>query len=257
MKKILKITALFCIPAVLGVLWWLHGQHTVPVMMYHHVETTDNYRANSVSPENFERHMAYLRDHGFKVLSFEDLVRLTREGRRPPRKSAVITFDDGYADNYELAYAILKKFNFPAIIFVPTDFINTDGYLSWEQIREMVQNGISIGSHSRRHAYLPDLSALEQRDEIFGSKRILETNLGVPADYFSYPIGGFSEEIKHLVREAGYKGAAATNRGFDRLNHDVYELNRIRFGDRDIRNDYIGIKLSGYYNLFRKAKSPN
>lgn len=225
-------------------------------MMYHNVDYIDGYRSNTVSPENFERHMAYLKGHGFHVLSFDELVQLTKSSAPLPRKSAVITFDDGYEDNYIHAYKILKKYGYPAIIFIPSDLINTEGYLSWAQVKEMARSGITIGSHSRHHLYLPDLAQQEQRDEIIGSKSIIEQQLGKTCDYFSYPIGGFNDQIKQFVKEAGYYGAAATNRGFDRTNRDVFELNRIRFGDRDDRNDYLWIKLSGYYNFFREGKKP-
>ena len=255
-KKTLKLTAVIFTVILGGCVYWLYGQYTVPILMYHNVAHTDEYRTNTVSPEHFEQQMAYLKNHGFRVLSFAELVQLTKTGQPLPRKSAVITFDDGYADNYERAYGILRKYGYPAIIFVPTDLMNTDGYLTWGQMKEMADNGITIGSHTRWHAYLPDLTPAEQKDEIFGSKQAIEQNLGFPADYFSYPIGGFSEEIKQLVKEAGYQGAAATNRGYDRLNKDVFELKRIRFGDKDGRNDYLWIKLSGYYNLFRETKDP-
>jgi peptidoglycan/xylan/chitin deacetylase (PgdA/CDA1 family) len=255
-KKVSRVTIVLFIFAMAGFLYWLYGQYTVPIMMYHNVDDADEFRANTVSPRHFEQQMAYLKAHGFRVLSLDELVQLTKSRKSLPRKSAVITFDDGYADNYEHAYRILKKYGYPAIIFVLADLMNTDGYLTWEQLKKMVNNGIMVGSHTRRHSYLPDLSPAEQRDEIFGSKRIIEQNLSVPTDYFSYPIGGFNQEIKQLVKEAGYQGAVTTNRGNDRLNKDVFELKRIRFGDRDNRNDYLWIKLSGYYNLFRKAKDP-
>src|SRR3989338_7924022 len=221
-KRSLKLAIVLFIAVLVVFASWLYGQYTVPIMMYHNVADTDEYRANTVRPELFERHMAYLKNHGFRVLSFAQLVQLTKTGQAFPRKSVVITFDDGYADNYEHAYGILRKYGYPAIIFVPTDLMNTDGYLTWDQIKEMAGNGITIGSHTRRHSYLPDLPPAEQRDEIFGSKHALEQNVGVPAEYFSYPIGGFSEEIKRLVKEAGDQGAAATNRGYDRLNRDVF-----------------------------------
>jgi len=120
----------------------------------------------------------------------------------------------------------------------------------------MIEQDIDIGSHTRHHAYLPELSRKEQEDEIKKSKWKLERNLGKRIEYFSYPIGGFSELIKKLVKEAGYKGACATNRGYDRLNKDVFELNRVRFSDNDNRDDILWIKLSGYYNLFREARKP-
>lgn len=239
-----------------GFLFWLSGHYVAPIMMYHSVGYTEELKSNTVSPQNFEWQMAYLKDHRYRVLSFDELVRLTVNGEPLPRKSVVITFDDAYEDNYTYAFGILKKYGYPAIIFSPSDLIGQKEYLNWEQVREMAKSGITFGSHTRLHSYLPDLSVEKQREEIIGSKRVLEEHLGAAVDYFAYPIGGFSESIKQIVKEAGYKGAAATNRGYDRFNKDVFELNRIRFSDKDDRNDYLWIKLSGYYNLFRAAKKP-
>lgn len=255
-RKFLVRFAILFVIILSGFLFWLSGHYVVPIIMYHHVDITEELKPNIVSPQNFERQMAYLKDHRYRVLSFNELVELTQNNEPLPRKSVVITFDDAYENNYTHAFKILKKYGYPAIIFTPSDLIGQEGHLSWTQIKEMAQNGIAFGSHTRHHAYLPDLSAEKQRDEIAESKRILEEGLGVAVDYFAYPIGGFSEPIKQIVKEAGYKGAAATNRGYDRFNKDVFELNRVRFSDKDDRNDYLWIKLSGYYNLFRAAKKP-
>ena len=103
-------------------------------------------------------------------------------------------------------------------------------------------------------AYLPQVSYKDQLYEIEESKKILEAKLNQPIDFYAYPVGGFSEEIKNLLRKAGYRGAFTTNRGTDRLNRDVYEINRIRLGDHDTHDLILTAKLSGYYNLFRKLK---
>ncbi|VAX37274.1 hypothetical protein MNBD_UNCLBAC01-398 [hydrothermal vent metagenome] len=238
-----------------GFLFWVSSHYVVPIMMYHNVNYTDEPKPNTVSPENFARHMAYLRENGYHVMSMDEFVQMTTEGRKFSRKSVVITFDDGYEDNYSYAFDILQKHQLPAIIFIPSDLMDAKGYLYWGQIQEMVENGVDFGSHTRFHKYLPDLSFEEKRDEIVESKKILEENLGVEIKHFAYPIGGFSEQIKRLVKEAGYQSASATNRGYDRKNEDVFELNRIRFGDKD--SDFVlWAKLSGYYNLFRSLKSP-
>jgi len=237
-------------------LLWISNRYVVPIMMYHNVNYTDVPKANTVSPENFERQMAYLKEHRYHVLSLDELVDKIKNGKRISRRSVVITFDDGYEDNYSYAFDILQKYQFPAIIFVPSDLVGTEGHLVWGQIEEMHKNGIDIGSHTRFHKYLPDLSFEEQKDEIIESKRILEEAFGSEIKHFAYPIGGFSDQIKRLVKEAGYQSACATNRGYDRTNEDVYELNRIRFGDKDINDFVLWAKLSGYYNTFRKTKSP-
>jgi peptidoglycan/xylan/chitin deacetylase (PgdA/CDA1 family) len=251
------ITVLVLLIIIAGtVLFWLPSRHVVPIVMYHQVTYTDHPQPNWVSPENFEWQMAYMKDHGFNVIPLGQLVNATIAGESLPRKTAVITFDDGYENNYTHAFKILKKYGFPATIFVPSNKVGTEGYLKWEQIKEMAASGIDIGSHTQTEVYLPDASLAQQRQEIYESKKTLEQNIGMVVDHFAYPIGGFSEGIKDIVKGAGYKAACATNRGYDRFNKDVFELNRVRFSDKDIRKDYLWMKLSGYYNLFRKAKNP-
>ena len=102
----------------------------------------------------------------------------------------------------------------------------------------------------------PELSLAQAQDEIAGSKKIIEDHLGHSIDYFCYPSGGFTEDIKRLVQEAGYKAAVTTNRGKDKFNLDLYELKRIHMNNTD--DQYSGLilwfKLSGYYNLFRHFK---
>ena len=237
-------------------LLWMSHNYTVPVMMYHSVDYADKPEANWVSPELFERHMAYLFYHKYHVISLDELVDSIKEGRKISKKSVVITFDDGYENNYTYALNILKKYGFPATIFIPSDFLDTHGHLTTQQVKEMAQQKIDVGSHSRTHAYLPGQPEITQKDEIRGSRQALEEKVATEIKYFAYPIGGFSPEIKKIVREAGYKGACTTNRGNDRANKDVYALKRIRFSNNDDKDHTLWIKLSGYYNLFRRLKDP-
>jgi len=238
------------------VLLWVNDQYVVPIMMYHNVEDLYHQEGNYVSPQFFEKHMKYLKDNNYNVLSLDELVSLTQSGKSIKKKSVAISFDDGYRNNYDYAFEILKKYNFPAIIFVPSDSMHAEDRLSVEQIREMNQSNIDIGSHTRREAYLPKQTKALLLDEIVESKRILEEKTGIKINYISYPTGGFNDDVKQIVKESGYKGACTTNRGFDRLNKDVFELNRIRFSNKDNQNVILWIKLSGYYNFFRKTKNP-
>ena len=238
-------------------LLWISNRYVVPIMMYHNVSYAENPKLNTVSPENFEFQMSFLREHNYRVLSLDELVEKIKKGQKISRKSVVVTFDDGYEDNYAYAFDILKKHEIPATIFIPSDLIGTKGFLKWSQIKEMFENGIYFGSHTRHHTYLLDIPEAGQKDEIENSKKIIEEELGKEVKYFAYPIGGFSNTIKRIVKDAGYAGACATNRGYDRMNKDVFELNRIRFGDKDDNAFVVWAKLSGYYNTFRKLKSSN
>ncbi len=243
---------------VLGIAFsvWLKQIYTVPIMMYHHVNYSRSTEMDHVSPENFEKHMRFLKTHHYQVIGLDELVKTIQAGRPLPRKSVVISFDDGYQDNYQYAFKILKKYQFPAVLFVLTERLEKKGYLTWNELKEMAGQGIIIGSHSRNHDYLPELSFGKQKKEIKESKRILEEGLGITVEYFSYPLGGFSDTIKFMVRKAGYKASCTTNRGYDRFNKDLYELKRVRFSDKDNSNIILWFKLSGYYNFSRELKNP-
>ncbi|MFA5059771.1 MAG: polysaccharide deacetylase family protein [Candidatus Omnitrophota bacterium] len=266
MRKKLFI-ALFSLPViVIAVFLWLSSSYVVPIMMYHSVNDAGRSEnliptyhhqstGNTVSPQNFSKHMEYLKANRYNVISLEEFIDAIKTKRRLPFKSVVITFDDGYEDNYIYAFSELKKHQFPATIFVLVTTVGQKGWLSWDQIKEMEKQNISIGSHTVSHTYLPDGDEDKQRFEITESKKILEEKLGRVVNALAYPAGGFTEKTKEIARQAGYKGACTTNRGYDRLNKDLYEIKRIRFSNKDYPLS-IWLKLSGFYNIFRSSKDP-
>ena len=255
------IAAIFLVVLVAGSFYFFYMQprYTVPVLMYHSIATepTDSL---SVTPENFQKQMQYLRDAGYAVISLDELVDAILAGKKFSRKEVVLTFDDGIEDNYIKAFPVLSKYDMPAIIFLETANIGSqDMYLTWDQVRLMAKNNIAFGAHATAGAYLPSIKDEQVLvSEIVSSKSGIEGQIGKEVKYFCYPTGGFNDRIKEIVRNAGYKGACATNRGFDKLNSDVYEINRIKVTDSDMNKPFnFRAKLSGYYNLFRKGKSPD
>ena len=257
-KNILLTALILLIVALGGFGFWLSDKYVVPIIMFHHVDYGDHHELNTVSPQNFEMQMAYLKNHGYHVMTLDELVKAITEHKRLSHKSVVLTFDDGYRNNYIYAFPILKKYQYPATIFIPSDLMNTtEDFLTWDQIKVMASNGISFQSHTRTHIYLPDYPDFNKvKDEIVGSKAVIEEKLGTRVDYFAYPSGGYSDEIINVLKTAGYKGACTTNRGKNRFNTDVFALKRIRFNNKD-RDSSLRFKLSGYYNLFRKLRAPN
>jgi len=232
--------------------------YVVPILMYHHVDEVSHDGTNNVLVDNFARQMKFLHRRGYNVISLQELVEGIQTDRKFPRNSVVITFDDGYENNYIHAFPHLKKYDFPAIIFISPDFIGRENFLTRDEILEMHKNNISFGGHSRTQRYLPEIkSKRDLINEIAGCKRLLEARFKMPVDYFCYPIGGFNEEIKKIVEESGYKAACTTNRGFDKLNRDLFELKRIKVTNSDASLIHFWGKLSGYYNLFRKPKNPD
>lgn len=237
----------------------LKDKYVVPILMYHRVlpdENREQDRPNVVSVDNFRYQIQFLKKNGYHVISLDELVSAIAQRRQLPRNSVVLTFDDGAEDNYAYAFPVLKEHGFSATFFISPQLIGKKGYLTWGKVKEMDQQGMGFGSHTLAHAYLPALSANEQKREIHASKKIIEGKLRHPVNNFCYPSGGFTPLAKEEVREAGYLSACTTNRGYDRFNRDVYELKRIRIGDKDVTPFFLWVKLSGYYNLFRSLKNP-
>lgn len=262
MKIFQRVIIILIFLAVLAVLYGLElkDKYVVPIVMYHSVSADKDPRDiqfNSISKKNFEYQMAFLKTRHYSVISLDELVLAIKGKRKLPFKTVVLTFDDGYTDNYENAFPVLRQHGFPATMFVAPGLIGKKGYLTWDQVKEMDASGISFGSHTLTHAYLPELSQEKQRREIYASKKILEHHLRHPVNNFCYKIGGFTDWAKAQVKKAGYLSACTTNRGFSRFNRDVYELKRVRLNDKDNTSFLLWVKLSGYYNFFRKAKNPN
>jgi len=257
MKKASLI--LISVIILLGVFcfFWLTPKYAVPILAYHSVA----YKEDSpfVVPENFIKQMEYIKKKGYEVITLDELVESIKNKKRLKRNKVVITFDDGYKNNFEYAYPILKKFGFPATIFLATNYIgNDERFLDWDQVRIMSKNNISFGSHTKAHFYLGVINDEKGAfEEIVGSKKRIEQEIGIAVDYFCYPGGGFNERVKEIVKQAGYKGACATNRGFVNFNKDAYELKRIKVNNSDgVKPFSFWMKLKGYYNLIRKKKNP-
>jgi len=260
MNKIVKQALIIIITLLLvsGAIYffWLAPRYTVPILTYHRF----GYEKETlfVTPENFSRQMDYLKKKGYHVITLTELAKGIRENNKLPHNTVVITIDDGYKDNFIYAYPILKKYDFPATIFIITSHIgNRPDFMDWQDIKTMMGDKISIGAHTRNHAFLPSIkekSALW--DEIKGCRDDIENITGSRIEHFCYPLGFFNDEVKETVEDAGYISASTTNRGSSRYNKDVYELNRVKVTNSDMNKPFsFKAKLSGYYNLFRSLKT--
>ena len=257
-RKIFLAAALVIILAVTGFYCYVRPKYIVPVLMYHHIDEKGKISSLSVSAENFRRQMRFLSEHNYNVIPLAGLVQAKLEKKRLARNTVALTFDDGYEDNYLAAYPVLKKYNLPAVIFVIAGSVGEEGYLNYEQIKEMAASGvIDIGSHSLSGAYLPGRGARELEREIALSKKMLEAKFNRRVEFFCYPIGGFSPGIQEIARRCGYSAACTTNRGKRQtyLNDDLFALKRIKI--KDSANPFVfRAKLSGYYNFFRRVREP-
>lgn len=198
----------------------------VPVLNYHKVDNYDH--PLSVSPEQFDRQMAYLAQQGYHTISPDQLMAHLNYGRRLPDKPILITFDDGYLDNYVYAYPIMKKYGFTGIIFIITNLVGHDSrYLNWPQIREMKNNGFLFGSHTLSHAALTKVSDEQLWRELIESRQQIKKHLGQYPKYFAYPTGAYNRKVEKMTKQAGYAAAFTIRYGQAGVNSDPYALERI------------------------------
>jgi peptidoglycan/xylan/chitin deacetylase (PgdA/CDA1 family) len=227
--------------------------YEIPIIMYHHISSDCNgSKLVYVSPQSFKKQMDFIARHRYKIMPLEDIVEALSKDKRLPRKTIAITFDDGAEDIYKNAFPVLKRYGFPATIFMISGYIGTQNYLSLKQLKEMQEYGIDIESHTQHHPYLPKATDQQIIREIFYSKRDLEKKLGSKVALFCYPAGGRNPRIIELVKEAGYRGAFVSNKAKPISKLRLFEIRRIKMSE-DSGNPFImWAKLSGFYNLFRK-----
>lgn len=219
----------------------------IPVLAYHKIDlpTADvKIRGAYTAPARFEKQVSYLKRHGYRFFTASEIVGQYIDAGRTVEKAICVTFDDGWKDNYDHAFPILKKYGAKATIFlVPscvgrtTDQVTADGegereHLSAENIREMADYGIEFGSHSMNHKLFDRISEDEIDNEVFESKAYIENLTQRECLTFAYPAGFFNDHAKTVIKDAGYLAAFTTVYGCeDRV--DLFELNRTEILRRD------------------------
>jgi peptidoglycan/xylan/chitin deacetylase (PgdA/CDA1 family) len=199
--------------------------------------------------------MKFLRDNRYNVVGLDKVIEYLRHRRPVPPKTVAVTVDDGNIENYTYIYPILKKYNIPATIFVIIKKTGRPGWLGWNEIKEMSDSGlVTIGSHTVSHLWLPTMGTKDVQRELAESKRILEERIGKPVDFLCYPIGAQDERVRRLSREAGYRGAVATNPGRSSPASDVFAIKRIRISNSSDNLFVFWFESSGYYTFFKELK---
>lgn len=207
----------------------------VPILMYHYLSTppadADIYRRDlSVAPELFAAQLDRLLAEGYTAVSLYTVIDALQRGAPLPDKPVVITFDDGYRDNYENAFPLLHARSMPATIFVVTDFIDEQRpeYLTWDMAREMLQAGISIESHGRNHFSLAGRDDDYLVWQALGSLETVEYELGIRPRFVSYPAGEYDQRTIDIFQSANYWAGVTTVQGATLNNAQLFELPRIR-----------------------------
>lgn len=242
-------------------------KYEMPVIMYHRVikdESEKGVHGTYVTVEQFEEQMKYLKKKGYETVTFKDLLNNRYKQRfDKDKKWLMLTFDDGYKDNYENAFPILKKYQFKGIIYV-LDGIEYNKWdvdnpgnpekrftlMNQDELLEMQNYGIEFGGHTSTHPRLAELSTEQVKSEIINSKSNIEKTIGKELLSFAYPYGSLNEEVKRIPQEAGYKFAVATDSGSIVFSDDLFEIRRIGiFPTNNLFN--FKRKVSGKYNFIK------
>ena len=210
------------------------GYQTVSILCYHRF--AQNCNSQMCTPADvFERQMQYLKDNNYRVISLAEFQQFLQYNQKLPNRSVIITIDDGYRSTYDIAYQILKRFGYSATIFIYTDFVEAGRIaLSWDQIREMKDAGIEVGSHTLSHGDLTKKikgetnKAYLQRveKELFDSKRIIDEKLQQDTIFFAYPYGKSDPVVRSITRKAGYQMGLSVKRGGNPFFIDPFNVRR-------------------------------
>ncbi len=218
------------------------GYQAVPILCYHRFGA----RATklNVTPQAFEQQMEFLARNGYTVIPLERLQRFLAGKEALPAKSVAITIDDGYRSTFEIAYPVLKKFGFPATVFLYTDFVGASDAMTWAQMKTMTGSDlITLQPHSKSHANLtlrlPGESEARYRErirrEVLAPVGVIKERLGEPTLTYAYPYGDVNEYVVDLLVKDGIAQGVTVTPGGNPFYAYPYMLRRsMIFGNEDL-----------------------
>jgi len=221
------------------------GKNPVLILGYHQVREfnkTDGPKTKLfiITPEIFEKEMRYLSENGYQTIYLADYIKYlnssTADNNFLPKKSVVITFDDGYASQYSTALPILKKYNFIATFFIYKNCIDIFPVcMTSQELFSLANNSMKLANHTLDHVFLPNYSEEEIKREISENQNWLLKTFGSNnvENVFAYPYGAQNQNIKYTLKGLGYSGAVGVKGGYEKDKTNIFDLHRYLFG-----NDY-------------------
>lgn len=208
--------------------------HRIPVLMFHDV-IAERGRGSvwfDCSAEEFETMMQRFKSENIQPISLDQLYDHLTKGAPTPAKAIVLTFDDNYQGFYDNALPILKKYGYPAAMFVHTNYVGDKTHgrpkMDWPTLKELSKGTlVTIGSHTLSHP--DDITKIPEADqvrEITESKKVLEDQLGKPVPYFAYPDGKNDAATQAIVKQAGYKMAVTMHNGPSEESPNIFAIDR-------------------------------
>ena len=219
-------------PTALPVLAQTASENGAVILMYHRFGETD-YPSTNVQLAKLDAHIKTLQDGNFTVLPLPDIVAAFKRGEALPDRTIAITIDDAFRSIYKIAWPKFREAGFPFTVFVATDLVDRGhgNYMTWDQIRELHNAGVTIGNHSVTHPHLPDRDMDAVRREIVNAQTRLTEELGVAPTLFAYPFGETSRKIADLVAELGFAAGFGQHSAVAFAEHDRFYLPRFALNE--------------------------
>lgn len=193
----------------------------IPIMVYHSVrpyipDESAYQDAYDVTPELLEEELQYLHKQGYHTVTFAAVSEYFERGTPLPEKPVILSFDDGWRNQFVYAFPLLQKYGAKGTFFIFTNPIEyeKDHWMSWDEVRTLDRAGMEIGGHTKTHPILRDIMSDAALDiEIGGGKKLIEERIGHPITAFAYPFGLFNSETNAAVLRAGYHMARTVYKG--------------------------------------------
>ena len=243
-KKIFLCAGIFFV-AIVIFFAWIESQPApegFPILEYHTVTETPTLDSEiyNVPPAEFSAQLDYLQENGYTTITLQDFMRAKHGKQTLPDKPIILTFDDGYEDNFTEMLPILEAHNMTAVVYVITNFIGKEGYLNFEQLAQMQRRGIEIGSHSADHIPLTKVSEHILDNQIHGSKQFLDWSELETIYTFSYPNGEYNEKLITYLKQENFLNAVTGDAGLNNFETDPFLLKRVhirqpRFGIEEFK----------------------
>ena len=198
--------------------------------MYHRFEE-NKYPSTNIRLEDFKLHLEKIENLGFKFISYKEFEE--NINKKNLSKKLLLTIDDGFTSFYKNAWPVLKERKIPFILFVNTETVGANGYMNWEEIKEIVESGFGhIGNHSHSHEYLVDKTDQEIENDLKISIKIFKEKLIYETEFFAYPFGEYKNSFKEIVKKLGFKYAFGQHSGVIDRTKDNFELPRFPINEK-------------------------
>lgn len=209
------------------------GDATSAVVFMYHRFGEDEYPSTNIRLEQFKEHIAELTSGGYSVLGLPQIVRALESGEGLPDRAIGITIDDAYRSVYEQAWPIFRANNMPFTVFVSTEQLDegVSNYMTWDMVRELVKDGVTIGGHSQHHSHLPAIDIEAVKAELAHSAERFKEELGFVPELFAYPYGEANADVIKAVKEAGYKASFGQQSGAMSTESDFTYLPRFALNE--------------------------